>query len=253
MIRLAVYNDIFGDEVDTQIKALKENEINVVELKTINNKSISLLSEDEIINFAVKFLDAQIYILSLHSDIGIQDLSENYETELDNLAKLLKVAVRLDIKNIFIHTYLKKECNRSKIFERLSSFVELSRKYNVDLVFENEQNYYSDTLENILDLIRNIDGIKYAYNPSNFLLCHSNSYNTISALSSITSIYHLNDLIKDKMSYVALNEGDFNLELLIKSADRDSFFSFEYPSIYSDLVLESIKNLRRKYSGWFLN
>lgn len=253
MIRIAVFNDIFGDDIDTQIKLLKENKINTVELKSINKQNISLLSEEEIINYAVTFLDAEIDILSLHSDIGIGCLDDNYELELEQLTKLLKVAVMLDIKNIFIHTYLKKMCNRSQIFERINSFVEISKKYNVDLIFENEQYYYSDTLEDVLDLIRNIEGLKYSYNPSNFLMCHSNSYNTLSALCSITNIYHLNDLIKDKMSYVALGEGDFNLELLIKNANSDAVFSFEYPIDCNTYVVDSIAYLRRKYSKRILN
>lgn len=60
---------------------------------------------------------------------------------------------------------------KMKLIKKLQEMVNFAKKYNVELYHENEKDIYGDSLERVLELKQNVQGLKFVYDPANFIQC----------------------------------------------------------------------------------
>jgi sugar phosphate isomerase/epimerase len=123
----------------------------------------------------------------------------------------------------FFNAYEKRE----KVFSYLSEMVKIGQKYGVYMYHENEKDIYGDTLERVLDIMNSVDGLKYIYDPANYLQCGQSADDTLKALHSKTDYFHIKDVIVDGGAVVPAGFGDGRVDELVKMVDRDVVMTLE--------------------------
>ena len=92
VVTLCAFADEASTEFDGQIKALLRNNIYNIELRGLDGKNISALSEEEAEIYAEKLEKAGIKVWSLGSPLGKISIDSPREEHENLLRKLLKLA-----------------------------------------------------------------------------------------------------------------------------------------------------------------
>ena len=86
----------FADEADSaisgQIKALHENEIDLLEIRGVDGKNITELTVDEMKNLRKRLDDEGIKIWSIGSPIGKIEIEDDFEKHLDVFRHTIELA-----------------------------------------------------------------------------------------------------------------------------------------------------------------
>jgi len=219
MIRLCAFADEADKMVDGQIKALKKNGIEYIELRGLDGTNVSKLTEDEARAYAKKFSDAGIKVWSIGSPLGKVKITEDF----CEYSKLVRHVCRL--AKIFgtdkIRMFSFKEAYESvdKVMENLRGMVAIAKEEGVELYHENEKAIYGDTCERVLEIMDKVDGLKFVYDPANFLEVGESADVTLDALHAKTDYFHIKDVIAETKTLVPAGYGDGKISELVSRID----------------------------------
>ena len=94
----------FADEIDPnfeeQLKGLKKLDIPYVELRGVNGKSFTLLTDDEVLDVRDLLARYGIKVWSLGSPIGKIHTNDDFETHKHLLTRIMDIGDMLDVKRI---------------------------------------------------------------------------------------------------------------------------------------------------------
>lgn len=232
----------FGDEIspdfDTQLKVLKEEGINYLELRSAFGKNVVNL-DDEDIDAIQKFLDKYgIKISAIASPIGKVRAREDIEGQKEKLSNAIKLAHIFNTPYIRIFSFYPEEGMsieelRKISLERLGELVRIAEKEGVILLHENEKRIYGDIPERCLDILKNINSpnLKAVFDPSNFIQCNVKPFReAYPLLEEYIEYIHIKDAHLSDGVEVPAGEGDGEIkETLeaIKEKGREFFLSLE--------------------------
>jgi sugar phosphate isomerase/epimerase len=111
----------------------------------------------------------------------------------------------------FFHAYEKREI----VMAYLQKMADVAKEYGVELYHENEKDIYGDTLERVQDIMRSVNGLKYIYDPANYLQCDEPAEKTIAALVDKTDYFHIKDVIVATGELVPAGYGDGHIDELV--------------------------------------
>lgn len=97
----------------------------------------------------------------------------------------------------------------------------------MELYHENEKKIYGDTVARVLEIMENVDGLKYVYDPANFLQVGEKSEDSLNALHDKMGYFHIKDVIAETDELVPAGYGDGNIEELVKRIDGDKVLTLE--------------------------
>lgn len=216
---LCAFADEAGTTLKEQIDALKANKIPLLEIRGVNGKNIIDLSESEFININDQLNANGIKIWSFGSPIGKINITDPFDEHLNKFKRLLELAEKTKTENIRMFSFYipkNKDPNiyKDTVFERLNTFVEISRKYNVTLCHENEKDIYGDTLERCLEIHKTFSDIKMVFDPANFVQCSVDTLKAFEVLKPYVKYMHIKDIDKND-NLVPAGEGIANIKQLI--------------------------------------
>jgi hypothetical protein len=139
-----------------------------------------------------------------------------------------------------------------KVFEYLRKMIEVANKYNVYLYHENEKDIYGDTLVRVKRIMDNIDGLKYIYDPANYLQCNEKAKDTIEAFFNKTDYFHIKDVISETGQLVPAGYGDGMIEELLSKIKDDKTLTLE-PHLTVFDSFKSIDNTEMKHKFTYNN
>jgi len=229
MIRICAFADEADKTVKGQIEALKRNGLSLIELRVVDGKNVSELTEEEARAYAEQFRSEGITVWSIGSPLGKVTLEEDFEEYLKLVRHVCKLAKIFGTDKIRMFSFKEAKENEALVFENLRRMVKVAKEEGVQLYHENEKGIYGDVPERILKIMENVDGLKYVYDPANFLRGRLSAEETIAALYDKTDYFHVKDVIIAKNEQVPAGHGDGKIDVLVSRvpADVERVFTIE--------------------------
>ena len=227
MIKLSAFSDEAGSSIEEQIAAMKRNGISYTELRSIDGKNVSAFTLDEAKAYQKTFEENGIAVWSIGSPLGKADIEVDfaeYEKKVRHVCELAKIFKTDKIRMFsFWHANDKEE----KVYENLRKMVAIGEEYGVQMCHENEKDIFGDIAERILKIMENVDGLKYIYDPANFLQCDEPADKTLDLFHNKTEYFHIKDVIVESGALVPAGYGDGNILELIKRIEKDTVLTLE--------------------------
>lgn len=227
MIRLCAFADESGNSLEEQIDALHENGINLIELRNADGANVTDFSEKQAEEIHDRLQKAGIAVWSVGSALGKTDICCDEGEYLEKVRRVCKNANILGAKNIRIFSFFNSADKREKVVDLLARMVKTAEEFGVELCHENEKEIYGDTVDRVLDLHRSVEGLRFVYDPANFVQCGQNIDYALEKLYSFTCYFHCKDVISASGETVPAGEGDGGIEKLLKMIDRDAVITVE--------------------------
>lgn len=175
-LNLSAFADEYSPIFDKQLEYLKENNFEYIELRFLDGKNISDLTEDEVLSVKEKLENANIKVSALGSPLGKINLDDDFSKHLEKCENVFKTANILGVKNIRVFSFYlpdgktRQEC-RDEVIDKLGQMLDLAEKYDVTLCHENEAKIYGESPEYCLDILSHFGGrLKCVFDMGNFVL-----------------------------------------------------------------------------------
>ena len=243
----------FADEADKmlvgQIDALKRNGVYAIELRGLDGKNISALTEEEARSYAKLLKDNGIEVWSLGSPLGKIDITEPREKHEEMLRHLLKMADIFGTKRIRMFSYfLKREDYkkyRDEIIDRLNALVKIADGYM--LCHENESEIYGSTVDNCVDIYDNVDGLYSVFDSSNFIQWDEDINYAIEKLIDRAYYIHVKDSRYSDKFIVPVGYGNGKYDKILSELDRDVTLTLE-PHLFKWTGQSNSEDLKAMFS-----
>lgn len=252
MIRLCAFSDEAGNSLKEQIEALKRNSISLMELRSIDKKNVADFTIEEAKEYQRIMEENGISVWSIGSPIGKVDIEVDFDEYLKKVEHVCKLANVFKVDKIRMFSFFKAYEKEEKVFEYLRKMIEVANKYNVYLYHENEKDIYGDTLVRVKRIMDNIDGLKYIYDPANYLQCNEKAKDTIEAFFNKTDYFHIKDVISETGQLVPAGYGDGMIEELLSKIKDDKTLTLE-PHLTVFDSFKSIDNTEMKHKFTYNN
>ena len=252
MIRLCAFSDEAGNSLKEQIEALKRNSISLMELRSIDKKNVADFTIEEAKEYQKIMEENEISVWSIGSPIGKVDIEVDFDEYLKKVEHVCKLANVFKVDKIRMFSFFKAYEKEEKVFEYLRKMIEVANKYNVYLYHENEKDIYGDTLVRVKRIMDNIDGLKYIYDPANYLQCNEKAKDTIEAFFNKTDYFHIKDVISETGQLVPAGYGDGMIEELLSKIKDDKTLTLE-PHLTVFDSFKSIDNTEMKHKFTYNN
>lgn len=197
---LSAFADEYSPKFDEQLEGLKKNGVGFMEIRGIDGKNVSDLTEDEMKAVREKLDKAGIGVSSIGSPIGKIKTNDPFEPHLDKLRNCIKAAKILGTENIRMFSFympegVSREEARSEVMKRLGAMLEIAKAEGITLCHENEKGIWGDSPETCLEIQKEFNGeIKLIFDPANFIECGYEPYP------------HGFDLIGDRIYYMHIKD-----------------------------------------------
>lgn len=229
MIKLAAFADEANSSLSGQIEALKRNKIEYIELRGINGQNISDVSCEQAFTYAKELSDAGIKVWSIGSPLGKIKISDDLCAHLEKCRHICKLANIFGAKRVRMFSFYDAYESKEAVFRMLGEMVKIGRELDVKMCHENEKAIYGDTLERVLEILREVDGLYSVYDPANFIEVGETADVTLDALHSFADYFHIKDVIAATGEIVPAGYGDGNIARLVSMipSGRDTVLTLE--------------------------
>jgi sugar phosphate isomerase/epimerase len=246
MIKLCAFSDEAGSSLNEQITALKRNSISLMELRSIDNKNVSDFSIEEAKKYQEILTNNNISVWSIGSPLGKVSIYVDFEEYSKKITHVCELANIFKTDKIRMFSFFNAYENPQKVFEYLRKMVEIARKYGVSLYHENEKDIYGDTAERVEEIYQNVDGLKYIYDPANYLQCNEVADTTLSLFHNKTDYFHIKDVIMETGQLVPAGYGDGKIDKLFELINDDKTLTLE-PHLTVFDAYKTIDNTEMKH------
>lgn len=219
MIRLCAFADESDKMVDGQIAALKRNNIDLIELRGLDGTNVSKLTEDEARVYAKKFDEAGIKVWSIGSPLGKVNITEDFLEYSKLVRHVCKLARIFGTDKIRMFSFRESYESEAKVMENLRGMVAIAKEEGVQMYHENEKAIYGDTCERVLKIMDKVEGLRFIYDPANFLEVGEDADMTLDTLHSKTDYFHIKDVIAETKTLVPAGHGDGKISELVARID----------------------------------
>ena len=227
MLKLCALADEASPVFSEQLKALKKHSIPYIELRGLDGKNVSSLTPDEARAYAAQLEEAGICVWSIGSPIGKIKMSDDFDEHLEKLKNTLEVAKIFGTHRIRMFSFYDTEGCREAVFDRLRRMVKLADEYGVILYHENEKDIYGDIAERVLDIRANVAGLRYIFDPANYIEVGQDIPAAQAALINITDYFHIKDVVRETRQLVPAGEGDGEIVEMLRSIKIDTTLTIE--------------------------
>ena len=251
-IKLCAFSDEADAALDGQIAALKRNNLPYMEMRNVDGKNATVLTIEEAKAVKEK-LDANgIQVWSIGSPIGKVDINTDFDEYLKLVRHTCELANIFGAKKIRMFSFFKAYEEREKVLRYLNAMAEIGAEYGVDMCHENEKDIYGDTAERVKDIMENTKGLKFIYDPANFLQCGENADDTLNAFHAKTDYFHIKDVVVASGAIVPAGCGNGKIDELVSRITSDKTLTLE-PHLTVFEGYASIDNTEMKHEYTFSN
>lgn len=216
MIRLAAFADEAGSALTCQIDALKRWGIGLLEIRGVNGKNVTELTEAEAAAYAEELSAAGIRVWSVGSPIGKIRITEDTEAHMAKFLHTLRLARIFGTDRIRMFSFYGAYGEEDRVVSLLSQMVEEAAAAGITLCHENEKQIFGDTLERVLLLKERVPGLALVYDPANFIEVGEDPEKTLPALVGESTYFHIKDAVAKTGEIVPAGYGDGRIAELIR-------------------------------------
>ncbi len=226
-ITLSAFSDEAGKTLKDQIKALIENNICYTEIRSVDGVGVADFSLANAKEYVKELNDNGISVWSVGSPLGKEDINIDFNKYLDKVKHVFELANVLKTDKIRAFSFFKAYNEKNIVFDYMNKMAELSKQYGVTLYHENEKDVYGDVLARVLEIMDNVKGWKWVYDPANFIQVGEKAEDTISALFTKTDYFHIKDVIAETEELVPAGYGDGKIAKIISLVNDEKVFTLE--------------------------
>lgn len=216
--RLAAFADEADGRLDGQIRAMKDNGVEFLEIRGVDGQNISEITSEKAKEIKERLSAEGLAVWSLGSPFGKMGMGYGFEGHLESFKRGLENADILGAKHIRMFSFYvpsgEEEKYKDKVFERLSCFVEAAKNSDIILCHENEKGIYGDMAVRCLEIHKEFPALKAVFDPANFIQCGQDTIKAWEMLSPYVEYMHIKDALADG-SVVPAGEGIGNLPYLL--------------------------------------
>ena len=228
MIKLCAFADESASSIEGQIEALKRNNIDYLELRSVDGKNVSKLTDEEALAIYDKLNASDVKVWSIGSPLGKVDIECDFEEYKNTARRICKIAKIFHTDRIrmfsFFHAYKKSE----KVHKYLKEFTDIAKEENVTMYHENEKDIYGDVLKRVVEILDRNSELHSVYDPANYIQTGEYADDTLNALVDRTDYFHIKDVIRSTGELVPAGYGDGKIDKLIEMiGKRDVVLSVE--------------------------
>ena len=246
--KLCAFADEYSPMIDEQIKGMKENGIEYLEIRNVDGTNIADITEDKAYEVKAKLDREGLKVWSMGSPIGKIDINDELEPHLEKLRHVIKLAKILDCNKIrmfsfFIPEDADKSSLREKVMSGLEKMLDIAEKEGILLCHENEKGIYGDTVASCLEIKERFDDrIRIIFDPANFCQCDQETYPYgYSNLGEHLEYMHIKDVRISDQTIVPAGEGNGHIPEILteinKRVDGDFILTLEpHLSVFDGLA-----------------
>lgn len=234
---ISAFADEYADSFAEQLRGLSEFGIRYVELRHLNRKNISVLTEGEVKEAKRMLDDSGIRVSAMGSPLGKIPLDGDMPEHLETARRIFESANLLGTKFVRIFSfYAPKGKNiadmEGEVLGVLEKLVVLAREYGVVLCHENEAKIYGDVPCRIQKLTAHFGGeLKCVFDMGNFVLEGVDPYpEAYERLKKDIAYFHVKDALAQG-AIVPAGKGDAKIKEILSAhrayAEDDFFVSLE--------------------------
>jgi sugar phosphate isomerase/epimerase len=239
MWTLTGFADEISPELDEQLDTLADESIRFVELRSVWNKNVLDLSDDEIEKVGSAMSERGIGVSSIGSPIGKVPIVEDFAPHLERFRRALHVAKSLEAPYVRVFSFFMPEGEdpavyRDEVLGRMGTLAKEAEDARLVLVHENEKDIYGDIPSRCLDILTQVESpaLRAAWDAANFVQCgvdrpYEEGYE---ALGPYVEYVHVKDALAGSGTVVPAGEGDGEIRETISALHAsgfDGFFSLE--------------------------
>ena len=223
---LSAFADEAGSTLSEQISALKDNEIDFIEPRSIDKKAILDISPEELRAIKSELDKNGIKVNSLGSPIGKYPIDEPFEIHLETFERALAACEILDTKNMRMFSFFVSENElsgkRGEVFSRMKTLVALAKKRGIRLCHENESKIYGCMPSEVDDLLLNVDGLYGIFDPANYRMNGADCMQGIDVTLKSFAYLHIKDAIYETQTIVPPGEGEGRIAEVINKVNEST-------------------------------
>lgn len=244
---LSAFADEACTDIDDQIKALKENGISYIEPRTIGDKGILALTDEELFCVAKKLTDAGIKVNSLGSPIGKYNITDDFDVHLSLFKRAIYVCKVLGTDKMRMFSFYVDQSDLSKyrdeVMRRLQIMVDMAKKEGITLCHENESLIYGQMPDEVFDIMRSVDGIAAIFDPANYRMNDADVMKGIEATLINLAYLHIKDAEFATQTILPAGEGEGKIGEIInivnEKTDVEVYLTLE-PHLFNFLAYQTI-------------
>lgn len=203
-MKIYAFADEASANIDKQIKAMKENRLDGLEIRNVDGVNIAEISDSKAKEVRKKLDNACLRVWTIGSPIGKIDIEkDDFALHTEKFKRTLELADILGAENIRLFSFFTPAENRDsykdKVIERLGTFCEIAKGSSITLCHENEKGIYGDTPERCLEILNEFDGrLGCVFDPANFIQCGCEPFEySYNLLKTHITYLHIKDALKN--------------------------------------------------------
>lgn len=250
-IKLSAFADEAAVSYSEQLKVLTEERMPCIELRGLDGKNITLVSEDEAKRYAEQTAAAGITVWSIGSPIGKIGINEDFESHLSTAEHTFRLAKIFGTDRIRVFSFYTEtpEEDRAEVMSRMKRLLRLADECGVTLYHENEKEIYGDTAERCADLLDNNPQLKSVFDPANYVQCNEDIPAALKLLRKKTDYYHIKDALYAGGEVVPAGLGDGHLVDVISGICEDTALTLEpHLTIFEGYTILERSQRKMKYA-----
>lgn len=232
---LSAFADEYADNLKEQCEALNKFCIEYIELRGVNGKNVSVLTESEVKETKKILDDYGIKVSSIGSPLGKIDIKGDLNGHYETAKRVYETANILGAKNVRIFSFYSKETPfdkcKSEVYAGLEKLVDLSNDTGLTLCHENEARIYGESPEKCLEIAEYFGGrIKCVFDMGNFVLDGYEPLSAYKLLSDYIEYFHIKDAFFTG-AIVPAGKGEAKIKEILddykENGRKDAFITLE--------------------------
>lgn len=217
--KLAAFADEVDENLDIQISAMRENNIEYLEIRGVDGESVSDLSVKKAQEIRRRLDAAGLMVWSVGSPFGKIRIEDDFAPHLEQFKRQIETAHILGARRMRIFSFYVPNKNvenySGEVMARLEKFLEAAKGSEILLCHENEKDIYGDIAPRCAEIQRNFPAIKAVFDPANFIQCGQDTKAAWEMLAPYIEYMHIKDALADG-SVVPAGKGIGNISFLLE-------------------------------------
>ena len=220
--RVFAFADEASPMIDSQIKAMKRNGLQGLEIRLVDGENVSFITMAKAKEVYQKMTDAGLKVWSIGSPIGKIDIEkDDFNQHMDVLKRTIEIAHELKSENIRMFSFYlphdkAPENYRNEVMDRLHIMAETAKGSGVALCHENEKGIYGDNAARCCEILTEVPDLAGIFDPANFVQCGQDTLEAWSLLKTRIKYMHIKDAMFADGSVVPAGKGEGNVAAIVK-------------------------------------